>query len=73
VNGVRVTTWDFRMSSAPADSKALIPGEVVAARNELDVELHFKDPEAPLFAGIGPAPEFLGLATRAVVLRRVVK
>jgi len=35
----------------------------------LDIVFRFRNPEAPLFAGAGAAPVYLGLAVRSIVVR----
>jgi hypothetical protein len=69
VNGVQVTTWNYRAEKPSTGSDAAIATEIVRKRTGLDIEFRFRNPEAPLYAGAGAAPLYLGLAVRSIVVR----
>jgi len=70
VNGARVTTWTYRIEGWSSVQEAEIPAAAVQKRAGLDIEFRFRDPEAPLYAGTGTSPEFLGLAMQSITVGR---
>jgi hypothetical protein len=70
VNGQKVDEWLFRSAFRPASRReARIPAELVAGRRAFALEFRFRNPEAPLYLGVGPSNKFLGLNVRWMTLR----
>lgn len=70
VNGQKVDEWTFRSALRPAARRETrIPGNLTAGRKTLDLEFRFRNPEAPLYLGVGPSSSFLGLNVRWITLR----
>ncbi len=70
VNGQPVDQWIFRYPfRSAARWEARIPAALAAGRRDLNVEFRFRNPEAPLYLGVGPSSRFLGLNVVSVVLR----
>jgi hypothetical protein len=60
VNGRTVGEWIFQSPSA-AHRQARIPPALFADRRSIDVELRFRNPDAPIDLELGPPNGILGL------------
>jgi Family of unknown function (DUF6311) len=70
VNGRKIDEWVFRSALRPASRRETgIPAELAAGRRSLDLEFRLRNPEAPLYLGVGPLSSFLGLNVRRIALR----
>jgi hypothetical protein len=72
VNGQKLDEWLFRVGNARPERRVRIPAALAAGRRgpgSLDIELRIRNPESPLYLGVGPWPAFLGLNVQRLTLQ----
>jgi hypothetical protein len=69
VNGQKLDEWMFRVGNMRPQRRVRIPAALAESRRGLDIEFRIRNPESPLYLGVGPWPAFLGLNVQQLTMQ----